>query len=244
MSQRASLSPVVSARFGMNQHPEQLGRGLLEVGFEFGLDVVDAGERQIVGHGAVAGDVEAAANFLDLNVVHIDDLGKLCGYELELPLETGVADQFVAGFDGGGLAFDVRQDVGDLRDVVAHIGFEFGDQIVGGLQGQVLVEFDVLLDVEVAVEILHADVVNVEVVASGDGTNAVEDIFRTLGAGQRLNGDVSVGENAVDGCRYGGHQLLGALEGDGAGEADGEVGEIAVAGAADTNASDFEHAID
>jgi len=36
----------------MNQDSKKFGRGLLESDFEFGLDVVDAGEREIVGERA------------------------------------------------------------------------------------------------------------------------------------------------------------------------------------------------
>ncbi len=39
------------------------------------------------------------------------------------------------------------------------------------------------------------------------------------------------------------HQLFGTLEGDGASQTDGEIGEIAIAGAANSHAPDFEHAI-
>jgi len=166
-----------------------------------------------------------------------------CPATRQLPLEAGVADHLVAGLDGGGLAFDVSEDVGDLGYVVAHVGFEFGDLVVGGLQGKVLIEFDMLLDVEMAVEILHADVVDVEVVASSDGPNAVEDVFRTLGARERLNGDIGVGEDAMNCLGYGFDQLLRALKCNSAGKADREIGEIAVAGAADAHPPDFEHAI-
>ena len=84
---------------------------------------------------------------------------------------------------------------------------------------------------------------DVQIVAGRDGANTVEDIFRTLGAGQRLNGDVGVGKNTVDRGDDRCDQLFGALEGYGAGEADGKIGEIAIAGAADAHAPDFEHAI-
>lgn len=50
----SSLSPVVRLRFRMNEHFEQFRGFLLEADFEPCGDVVDAGERQIVGHGAVA----------------------------------------------------------------------------------------------------------------------------------------------------------------------------------------------
>ena len=79
--------------------------------------------------------------------------------------------------------------------------------------------------------------------ARGDGTNAVEDIFGSLRAGQWLHGYVGVGKDAVDGVGDGGHQLFGALEGYGAGQAYGEVDEVAVAGAANPHAIDFEDAL-
>ena len=46
----------------MNQYPEKLRRILLKVDFEFGLDVVNAGEREIIGECAVTRNVQAAAH--------------------------------------------------------------------------------------------------------------------------------------------------------------------------------------
>ena len=169
----------------MNQNPEKLRRILLKVDLEFGLDVVNAGEREIIGECAVARNVQAAAHLLDLDVVHVDNFRKLAGGRLQSTFEVRIANQLVAGFDGRGFAFDMSKDVGDLRHIVAHVGFEFGDLIVGALKCHALVEFEVLLDVKLAGEILDADVVDVEVVARGDGANAVENIFRALGARQR-----------------------------------------------------------
>ena len=162
----------------MNQNPEKFGRGLLEVDFEFGLDVVNAGERQIIGHGAVAGNVEPAADLLDLDVVHVDNLGKPRSEGFQAAFEGGIAHRFVASLDGGGFTFDMGEDVTDLAHVAAHVGFELGDLIVSAFERHAFVELDVLLDMQLAGEILHADVVDVEVVARRDGANAVEDIFR------------------------------------------------------------------
>jgi hypothetical protein len=125
-------SAVVCAGLGMNQHAKKFGGGLFEADFEVGLDVVDAGEREIVGEGAVAGDVEASADFFDLDVVHVENFGEFGCEGFELAFEVGVADKFVTGFDGGGFAFDVREDVVDFWDITAHVRFELGDAIVGG----------------------------------------------------------------------------------------------------------------
>ncbi len=117
----------------MNQHTEEFGRRLLEMDFQFGLDIVDASQRQIVREGAMAGDVKAASHFLDLDVVGINDFWKLPGRRLEVALEAGVAEHLVAGFDGGRLAFDMGEDVGDFGHVAAHISFEFRHLIVRSL---------------------------------------------------------------------------------------------------------------
>ena len=90
-----------------------------------------------------------------------------------------------------------HHDVVDLGHVVAHVSFEIGDLIVGAFKGHALVEFDVLLDVKAPGEILHADVVDVQVVAGSDGANTVEYIFRSLSPRQGLNGDVGVGKNVA-----------------------------------------------
>ena len=120
---------------------------MFETDFEFGLDVVHAGEREILGQSAVAGDVEPSADALDDEVVHVEDFGKLRGHHFQLMLEFGVADYFFGLFDGRGFAFDVSENVGDFRDVAAHVGFELGDLIVGLFERHAFVELDVLLNV-------------------------------------------------------------------------------------------------
>ena len=52
--------------------------------------------------------------------------------------------------------------------------------------------------------------------------NAVEDIFRTLRAGQRLHGDIGIGQDAAHRLGNGSGELPGALESDGARESDGK----------------------
>src|SRR5712671_3487758 len=84
---------------------------------------------------------------------------------------------------------------------------------------------------------------HIEVVACGYRPNSIEDVFGALGSGQRLHGDVSIGKDTLD-C--GGHrpgELSRALEGYGAGQANGEIGKVPVAGAANAHTVDLEHAI-
>ena len=81
-------------------------------------------------------------------------------------------------------------------NVLANLGFEDRYAVVGFLQAQAFVEFEVLLHVQMALEILHADVVHVEIVASGDGADAIEDVFRTQGARHGVHDDVRIGSTS------------------------------------------------
>ena len=115
---------------------------------------------------------------------------------------------------------------------------------MGGAEGHGLVDFEVLLDVELVVILLHADVVDGEVGAGGDGADAVVDAFGEGGGGDGVDDDVGAGEMALDGLGGGHGDLLGALEGEVAGHAEGDVGEVAGAGAAGADAVDGEDAVD
>ena len=136
------------------------------------------------------------------------------------------------------------EDGGDLGDFAAHLGFELGDEGVGGAEGHGLVDFQVLLDVESVVELLDADVVDGEVGAGGDGADAVVDAFGDGGGGDGVDDDVGSGEMALDGFGGGEGDLLGALEGEVARHAEGDVDEVAGAGAAGAEAVDGEDAVD
>ena len=65
-----------------------------------------------------------------------------------------------------------------------------------------------------------------------------------LRARQRLHGDVGVRQNVMYGLGNGGSELAGTLESYGAREAYGEIGEVAISGAANAHAIDFENAVD
>src|ERR1700728_3276548 len=238
------LSPVVGAGLGVYQDAEQFRSVLLEADFQFGLNVVHPSQGKIVGQCAMARDVHPSADALDHEVVNVDDFGKLRGHGFKAMFEFRVADHRFGLLDGGRLALDVGKDIGNFRDLAAHVGFELGDLIVGAFEGHALVEFDVLLDVQPAGKVLDADVMHVEIFAGGGSSDAIENILRTLRAREWLHGDVGIGQDAVNRLRHGGGQLAGALESDGARQPDGEVGEIAVPGPADAYAIDFENTLD
>ena len=125
--------------------------------------------------------------------MHVEDLGELGGDGLQAPLQFGVMQQFVAGLDGCGFAFDVGEDRGNFRDVLANLGFENGHAVVGFLQAKAFVEFEMLFDVQVSLEILHAHVVHVEIVARGHGPDAIENILGAQSARHGVHDDVGVG---------------------------------------------------
>ena len=87
--------------------------------------------RKIVRQRAVTGDVHAAADALDDEIVNVEHFGKLRGHGFQTMFEFGVADDFFRLFDSRWLTLNVGKDVGNFRDVTADVGFEFGDLIVG-----------------------------------------------------------------------------------------------------------------
>src|SRR5580704_16745236 len=173
----------------------------------------------------------------------VKDFGKLCSHGFQSLFEPRIADQLLGGFDGGGLALDVGQDVGDFRNIATHVRFELGYLIVGLFESHAFVKLNMLLHVQVPGQILHADVMHVQIPVGGDGANAVKNVLRAQGARKRLHGHIGIGQNVtnrVADCRY---QLARTLEGYAAGEAHRDIGKIPVAGAADAYPVHFQNAI-
>ena len=79
-----------------------------------------------------------------------------------------------------------------------------------------------------------------EVGACGDGADAVMHALCDVGGGDGVDDDVGTGEVTLDRLRGGEGELLGALEGEVAGESEGDVGKVARAGAAGAEAVDGE----
>src|SRR6202142_22787 len=176
--------------------------------------------------------------------MHVEDLRELGGHRLQAPFQFGIVQQLVSGLDGCGLALDVGEDGRNLRDVLANLGFEDGHAVVSFFQAQAFVEFEVLFDVQVALEILHADVVNIEIVAGSNGANAIENVFCTQGAGNGVHDDVGIGQDIMHGVGDGFRHLLGALESYVAGDTYRKISEVTIAGAANAHAVDFKQTID
>jgi len=176
--------------------------------------------------------------------VNVHDFGKFSGNIAQLLLEFRLPNNLFSRFDGRRLAFDVSEDGHDFGDFTAHLGLEAADFVVGLLHAELLVEFEMLLDMQVAVEILHTDVVDIEIVTGSDGANAVKNIFGATSARNGVDHDIGVGKNFTHLGADGIGDLLGALEGEVALESDGDIGEIAVTGFTEADAFDFKDAID
>src|ERR1700752_2734758 len=192
----------------------------------------------------MAGNVEAAADAFEDEVVHVEDLGKLRGDRFQSMFEFGVANQFFRALNRGRLAFDMGENIRDFGDILPHLGFQFGYLIVRVLEGHPFIQFDVLLDVKVSGKILHADVVNVQVAMGGHGSDAIENVFCALRSRQGRHGDVSIRQDAANRFCYRADKLARPLEGNAPGEPYGKVREITIPGAPYADPVDLEHAID
>jgi hypothetical protein len=242
------LAAIVGRGFGVDEEAADLGVVDFEGAFEGGDDLVNPRHGEVVGQGAVAVDLDTVGSVVmaasDEDFVDVEDLGEGLGGSTEADFELAVAFEGVGALDGGRFAFDVGEDGGYLGDLAAHLGLELGDEGVGCAEGHGLVDLEVLLDVELVVVLLDADVVDGEVGASGDSADAVVHAFGARGDGDGVDDDVGSGEVALDGGGSGHGDLLGALEGEVARHAEGDVGEVAGAGAAGANAVDGENAVD
>ena len=102
-----------------------------EGALEGGDDLVDTGHGEVVGEGAVAVDLDAVGSVVvgagDEDLVDVEDLWEGSGCAAEADFKLAVALEGVGPLDGGGFAFDVGEDGGDLGDLAAHLGFELGD---------------------------------------------------------------------------------------------------------------------
>jgi len=196
----------------------------------------------------VAVDLDAVGSVVvstgDEDFVNVENLGKGLGAAAEADFKLAVAFERCGPLDGGGLAFDVGEDGGDFGNFAADVRLELRDEGVGGAEGHVLLDFEMLLDVELVVELLHGYVVDGEIGAGGYGADAVVKAFGGGGGGDGVDDDVGAGEMATDGGGGSHGDLLGALEGEVAREAEGEVGEVVGAGAAGANAFDGEDTVD
>ena len=87
----AGLAAVVGGGFRVDEEAADFGDFELEGVFEGGDDLVDAAHGELVGEGAVAGDLEAVVVAGDGDVVDVQDLGEGEGGAAEGVFEVAVA---------------------------------------------------------------------------------------------------------------------------------------------------------
>src|SRR5882757_6976399 len=235
---------IIRDRLGVNEDAKQLRSGLLAADFQFGLDIMHARELHSVWQGAVAGEIEAITDAADFYVVHVDDFREAGGDGFELLFQRGVSNLFLTRLNGRGFALNVGQDAIHFWNFHSNFRLELRDAIMSFLQLEVFIEFQVLFHMQLPFQILHANVMHVDVVPGGNGADAVENAFIQLRPGQRVDHDIGVREKLLHGRGDRAHDLLGALERDNPRQRHGKVGKVSVAGAADANAIDLDHAFD
>ena len=86
---------------------------------------------------------------------------------------------------------------GNLWDVTADFGFEHGNAVMSVLQAESLVQFEVLLDMQVSSQVLDAHIMHVQVIARGHGPDAVKNILRIHRARHGVHHDVGVGKDVM-----------------------------------------------
>ena len=94
-----------------------------------------------------------------------------------------------------------------------------------------------------AIQVLNTDVMDIQIVASRNGANAIEEILAPPGARDGMHHDIRVRKNSlhVTGDRI--CNLLGALERYVAGHAHQHVNKITIAGATNASAIDFDNTV-
>ena len=116
---------VVGGGLWVDEETRDFGAVEFEGVLEGGDDLVDACHGEVVGEGAVAVDLNAVGSVVvgagDEDFVDVEDLGEGLRGAAETDFELAVALEGGGALDGGGLAFDVGEDGGDLGDVAADV---------------------------------------------------------------------------------------------------------------------------
>src|SRR4051812_10055716 len=128
--------------------------------------------------------------------------------------------------------------------LVTDLGFQESDPVVCLFETQVLIEFQVLFDVQTAAEILHADVVHIYIIARGHRPHSIEYILGASDSRDRVDNHVCAGKNTLHRGRNCRHHLFRALESYVPRQANGKIGKIAVAGAANAHPVNLEQTLD
>ena len=118
------------------------------------------------------------------------------------PLETCFSVELA--LDGGGFAFNVSEDRIHLGRVAQYFSFKTGDKIVGGTQGHLFVKFEMLLNSELLSRFatigLNTEFMYGDVVARGNGADAIENAFGARLAGDSVDDYIGVWNDTLNGA--------------------------------------------
>ncbi len=144
-----------------------LGEAFLDVVFESGKDVVDAGDGEITLKDAMTGDEDVVFDLAHANIVGIQKFVVGGGHVVEKRFDSHFELAHFAGAHvrRGNVAtegFDVDVDVDIAVAEAADAVFEFGGAPMGFAKGKIFVDFEMEFDEEVAVLLRGGDIVNGE----------------------------------------------------------------------------------
>ena len=139
---------------------------------------------------------------------------------------------------------DVGEDLGDLGHVLAEVGLDVGGLVVGLLEGKMVVDLEMEVEVDVSRVLVHRDVVDAQLIAEGHGPDAPGHALALDLARVRVDDGVRSGRDLLDPLldRFG--DGVGPLEGQVAVDVDGHVHEHARPGPADADLADAQHPVD
>src|SRR5690242_3541071 len=160
---------------------------------------------------------------------------------LEPSFEVAIFPNLVPRLNGRRLAFDVGEDGGDFRHFATNFRFQGGYAVMRLQQAELFVQFQVLLHVQLTTQVLHAHVVDVQVVAHGHRADAVEYVFPTVRLGNGVDHHVCLGQHAMHRRFYRVRHLLRALKGEIPSYADGNVSKVVVSRAANAHSVQCQH---
>src|SRR5258708_5218078 len=235
-------------RLRVDGDARDLREAFLDAVFQRGGDIVDAGNGEIAFHHAVAGNQNVVLDLADPDIVAIDELVVSAGHAVEERFHGHfqLAHLAGAGVGRGDVAaqrLDVNVDVDIVLAEFTDAVLEFCGAAVGFAKAEVFVDFEVEFDEEAAVLLRGGDVVHSQAEAESDSADGFEQVLVTRRAGLCVDDDVRWNDLRDALFNFVG-EGVDLLEVRGAGDADGGVNEIAVAGAAEAHTFDAENPVD
>ena len=143
---------------------------------------MDAGKRQFVGESAMAGNVHAVAHLFHLNVMSVEYFRKFSSDRFQSVFQLRITLNARSWFNCGRFAFDVGEDRCNFGILPSDLGLHVGYAIMRLLQRKLLIHLEVLFYMQPAVQILHADIVNIQIVPGSNRAHPIKYIFSDCGS--------------------------------------------------------------